>query len=262
MQFVTITSDWSKDDYYSGAVKGKILSSCKNVQVMTLSNRVKSHHIAEAAFILRNTFHHFPEGTVHIVAVNTLPAKDGHLIVARISGHYFLAADNGFFGLLGDAEPDAMAAIESKDSVSSTFVALDILAPVACRILQGEPLEKIGTPVKALVRQTPLRATLENNTITGTVIHIDSYGNAITNISRELFERIGNGRPFEIYVQSKHYSITRLNKDYNESDPGDLLGLLNSIDLLEISIRSGSASGLLNLSTDSTVRVEFKDKVK
>jgi S-adenosylmethionine hydrolase len=262
MQIVTITSDWSKDDYYSGAVKGKILSTCSDVQVMTLSNHIRSHTISEAAFIVRNSFHHFPEGTVHLIAVNTSGEKEQRLVAAKIAGHYFLSADNGFFDLLGDAEPEAMVAIDRSDASRSTFPALDVLAPAACRLLQGEPLEKLGSPVTGHTRQTPLRATLEDDTITGAVIHIDSYGNAITNITRELFDRIGKERPFEIYVQSKHYRITRLCKIYIDADPGDLVALFNSIDLLEIAIRSGSAAGLLNLSTDSTVRVEFKQNKK
>ena len=91
------------------------------------------------------------------------------------------------------------------------------------------------------------------------MIHIDSYQNAITNISEELFKRVGNGRPFVIYVQSKHYTINRINVRYNESDPGDLLAIFNSSGVLEIAMREGNAAGLMRLTTNSTIRVEFKE---
>jgi XTP/dITP diphosphohydrolase len=94
------------------------------------------------------------------------------------------------------------------------------------------------------------------------VIHIDSYQNAITNISQELFKRVGNGNAFEIYVQSKYNMINRINKQYNETDPGDLLAIFNSSGLMEIAIRNGNAAGLLNLDTNSTIRVEFKESTE
>jgi len=263
MHFITLTSDWNKNDFYTGALKGKILSSCQDVEIVELSNSVKTYNIAEAAFILRNSYHHFPKGTVHIVAVNTQPEPDCELLAAKIDGHYFIAADNGIFGLLGDGKAEEIIVLNTeKTRESLTFPALDIFAPTACRIIIGEKLTDLGKVTEDFKGQIPLRATLENNTITGTVIYIDSYGNVITNITREIFNRIGKGRAFEIYVQSKHYKITKLNQYYPESDSGDLIAIFNSIDLLEIAIRSGNASGLLNLNTDSTIRVEFNAEGK
>ncbi len=259
MHFVTLTSDWNKDDYYTGAVKGSILSSCNDVQVVTLSNSIRSYSVSEAAFIVRNSCYHFPKGSVHIIAVGSENAPECQLLAAKIDGHYFLTADNGILGLLGDAESSEVVAIaRSDDSAAKSFPAYSYFSKIACRIIQGEPFSKLGTPANEIKKQVPLRATLDNNTITGAVIYIDSYGNAITNITRELFDRFGKERKFTIYVQSKHYKINRLNQYYSETTGGDLLALFNSIDLIEIAIRNGSARDLLNLNTDSTIRVEFK----
>lgn len=259
MHFITLTSDWNKNDFYAGALKGKILSSCQDVEIVELSNKIKTYNIAEAAFVLRNSYHHFPPGTVHIVAVNTQPEPGCELLLAKIDGHFFIAADNGIFGLLGDGEAEEIIILKTETSDNPlTFPALDIFAPTACRIIDGAKLSDLGKKTEKFKSQIPLRATLENNTITGTVIYIDSYGNVITNITREIFNRIGKDRSFEIYVQSKHYKITKLNQYYPETSSGDLIAIFNSIDLLEIAIRSGNAAGLLNLNTDSTIRVEFK----
>ncbi len=259
MHFITLTSDWNKNDFYAGAVKGKFLSSCQDVEIVTLSHSVKTYNISEAAFILRNSYHHFPKGSIHIVAVNTQPEKECKFLVAKIDGHYFIAADNGIFGLLGDGKAEEIIEIDKEShNGATTFPVLDLFAPIACRIISGEKITSIGKLVDNSSVQVPLRATLENDTITGTVIYIDSYGNVITNITRELFDRIGKSRSFEIYVQSKHYKITKLNQYYPETTSGDLLAIFNSINLLEIAIRSGNAAALLNLNTDSTIRVEFK----
>jgi hypothetical protein len=262
MHIVTLTSDWSNDDFYSGAVKGALLSRCQNIHIETLSKAIKPFRISEAAFIVRNAYHHFPEGSIHIIAVGTDPEQDTTLLAARINGHYFLTADNGILGLLGDSEVTEIIEINRRDEGPGTFPTLEIFTEIACKLIEGEKLKELGKTVDSFKKQVPLRATLENDTITGSVIYIDSYGNAITNISRELFDRIQQNREFSIYVQSKHYKINQLNKRYSETQPGDLMAIFNSLQLLEIAIRNGSAKDLLNLNTDSTVRVEFNAKQK
>ena len=183
------------------------------------------------------------------------------MLAARKDNQYFLCSDNGMLGLLGGAEPDMVVKLkESFDTQSTSFISMSIFAEVACSLSGGTPLSQLGEQVEDYNSQTPLRATIEDNIITGTVIHIDSYHNALTNISRDLFKRIGNDRPFEIYVQSKHYMINKINMRYNETPPGELLAIFNAANLLEIAIRNGNAAGLLKLNTSSTIRVEFKER--
>ncbi len=259
MHVVTLTTDWKKDDFYTGAIMGSILSSCEDVRIITLSNQIRNFGVAEAAFIVRNSYLHFPEGTVHIIAVGSDIEPGGGMLAAKLNGHFFLTADNGILGLLGDpAGIEVVKLTTDGNNDVKSFPSLTCFSTAACRIFNGEMLDALGESTVDFRKQVPLRATLENNTITGAVIYIDSFGNAITNISRELFDRIGQKRQFTIYVQSKHYKINRINFFYSETSAGDLLALFNSVNLLEIAIRSGSAKDLLNLNTDSTIRVEFK----
>jgi len=260
MHVITLTSDWKEQDFYVASLKGKLLSACPGAQIVDINHRIKPFNSFHAAFIVRNSYPHFPENTIHIIAVNTEPGSGGELLAARKDSHYFLCADNGILGLLGGDEPDEVVTLTDQYARDpDTFVALSVFASAACELSRGTSLSRLGSPAKDFDRQTPLRATIENLTITGSVIHIDSYQNAITNISRELFERVGKGRAFEIYVQSKHYMLDRINRRYNETVPGDLLAIFNSLGLLEIAIRDGNAAGLLKLNTNSTIRVEFKD---
>ena len=260
MHIITLTSDWKENDYYIAALKGKLLSACPQAQIIDINHRIKTFNIAHAAYIVRNSYLHFPDNTIHIIAVNSEPAPGGALLAARKDKQYFLCADNGILGLLGGSEPEEVILLnEDHNEEADTFISLSVFARIACELSGGTPLKKLGAAVKDYDRQTPLRATIENQTITGSVIHIDSYQNAITNISQELFKRIGKGKGFEIYVQSKHYMIDRINKGYNETEPGELLAIFNSSGLLEIAIRNGNAAGLLKLSTNSTIRVEFKE---
>jgi S-adenosylmethionine hydrolase len=260
MHIITLTSDWKENDFYVASLKGKLLSACPKAQIIDINHRIKPFNSSHAAFVVRNSYRHFPEDSIHIIAVNSEPEGEGELLAARKDKHYFLCADNGILGLLGGDEPEEVITLTDHYKENpDTFIALSVFASAACELARGTALSKLGTLASDFDRQTPLRATIEDQTITGSVIHIDSYQNAITNISRELFERVGNGRDFEIFVQSKHYKLDRINTRYNEADPGDLLAIFNSLDLLEIAIRNGNAAGLLKLNTNSTIRVEFKE---
>lgn len=81
--------------------------------------------------------------------------------------------------------------------------------------------------------------------------------NAISNISKDLFERVSQGRKFEIFVQSQHNRVDRIAKTYNEVDAGELVALFNSAGLLEIAINNGHATELLNLTNNSSIRIKF-----
>ena len=261
MQIITITSDWNEYDYYLASLKGRLLSHCPGACIIDISHRVKPFHTAQAAFLVRNSYPNFPRGTIHIISVNTEPEDGGQLLAARMADQYFLCADNGMLGLLGGPGPDMVVRLEGlPDQQTGTFISLSLLSDMACRLAKGTPLKELGTPVESYNRQVPLRPTIEGNIITGSVIHVDSYQNAITNISREFFQKVGGGRPFRIYVQSKHYVLEKINTRYNESPPGDILAIFNSIGLLEIAIRKGNAAGLLKLTTSSTVRIEFNEQ--
>jgi S-adenosyl-L-methionine hydrolase (adenosine-forming) len=258
MAIVTITSDWNRDDYYTASVKGKILNRCPGTTFIDITNKVPAFNIALAAFQLRYSCRNFPPETIHIVAVNN-NAKEPCPYVALISDQqYFIGYNNGIFGLLPENNPEEIVALENK--FGSSFPELDIFADAACEIILSKKFSSLGRPVTELCRQVPVLPAIDESVIHGSVIYIDSYRNAFTNITHELFDRIGKGRLFEIYVQSNHNRITQLNVNYNESSPGELLAIFNSLGLLEIAINGGNAADLLNLSYNSSVRLKFNDK--
>lgn len=257
MPIVTLTTDWNSDDYYTGAIKGTLYSKCENVTVVDISHKVKPFNIFQAAFILKNSFLFFPKGTIHIIAVKSDKTAEQKYITAEFDGHYFIGADNGIFSLLfkDDAEVNYYSIDETHET---SFPTLDIFTKIACSIAKGSRIESLGAKVDNIYRRVPLRATIDENVIIGSIVHIDSYQNAITNVSRDLFDRVGKGRSFKIFVQSNHYVISRINKSYQETSGGELLAIFNSLNLLEIAINGGNAAELLNLNTDSSIRIKFQ----
>jgi S-adenosylmethionine hydrolase len=262
MPIITLTTDWSSDDFYTGTLKGKILCLFPTAIIVDISNQIQSFNLAQAAFILKNSYPHFPSGTIHIIGINT-EAHDGQsFLAAHANGHFFIGCDNGIFGLIFRKEPKTIIKIKPKNIEPVTFPSLSVFADAAVHLAKGEKISDLGNPVKDYVKKVPLRATIEEAGITGSVIYIDSYQNAITNITKDLFERIGKDRTFEILIQSNYYKLNKIIRTYGETSVGEILALFNSLNLLEIAIKNGNAAELLNLTVGSTIRINFLNTQK
>jgi S-adenosyl-L-methionine hydrolase (adenosine-forming) len=259
MPTVTLTTDWIHDDYYVGAIKGKLTDSCPALNIVDISHKIPAFNIARAAFVLKNSFHHFPKGTIHLIFVNSEPSDNESIMAIEYEGHFFIGNDNGVFGLIFREVPAAIVELPFPSRTTS-FSSMEIFVHAACHLAGRGEIAGLGKSRDGFSRSIPRRATIDRDVINGSVIYIDSYQNAITNITKELFERIGLGRIFEIALQSNHYKLNRINKTYSETATGELLVLFNSLDLLEVAINKGNASELLNLNTNSTIRIRFYDK--
>jgi len=259
MAIVTLTSDWNNDDYYTGAVQGKILTRCPGTVFVTVTNQVPAFNISLAAFLLRNVAPGFPQGTIHLIAVNNEMKDRNPCIGVKLNNQYYIGYDNGIFGLLAEEVPQEVVLLKYENPGS--FPELSVLAEAACDLIQSGKLSTLGSKYDKLYRQIAMLPAIDESVITGSIIYIDSYRNAFTNINRELFERIGRGRSFELLIQSNHYRINRINSWYSETSSGEILALFNSLDLLEIAINGGNAAELLNLSLNSTVRIKFRDGI-
>ncbi|HYX09554.1 MAG TPA: SAM-dependent chlorinase/fluorinase [Bacteroidales bacterium] len=262
MPIITLTTDWNQHDYYVGAIKGSILSLCPDATIIDISHAVQPFNIVQAAFVLRNAFPSFPPDTIHLIGVQSTLGRDGNHLLVKAQNQFFIGSDNGVFGALLNDEPESIYRLRDNSETNSwhTFPEISSFVTAACDLMRGKMPEEIGEKHENYKKHTPWRPTIDESVINGGVVYIDSYRNAITNISEDLFSRIRKGRAFEILVQSNHYRITRINKTYQETTPGELLALFNSAGLLEVAINLGNAADLLNLDTNSRIRIKFKDK--
>lgn len=257
MPIITLTTDWNNEDFYIGAVKGSIYSACNDVNIVDITHQIKPFNIFQAAFILKNCYRFYPKGSVHIIGVKTEMLSGQPFIAAKCNEQYFLGTDNGVFSLLfKDEEKPEFFILH--DHAPSSFPALDIFSKVACKLIQNEKLESLGEKTEKINRRVPLRATIEDNVISGSIVYIDSFQNAITNVSKDLFERVVKDKPFKLYVQSNHHMISKINQSYHETSVGEILAIFNSLNLLEIAINGGNAAELLNLNINSSIRIKFQ----
>lgn len=272
MKIITLTSDLGLNDHYVASLKGAILSTDNQVNIVDVSHNVKPFDTAHAAFLLRSCAHNFPEGTVHVVAIDTEPVinyneLDGSFPSIMVkNGQYFIANDNGFFGAyLGVEKPDSFWRVE--DVLSNPnhmkFPSKNMLIPIAMQLLAGEPIESLASPQEKWRKSLLTEPAIQENLIKGAVVYLDSYGNIITNITRSLFNQVGQNNPFIIMMRKKEYYIDHISNTYNEVIPGERLALFNENDLLEIAINrganssTGGAEKLMGIRKGDIIRIEF-----
>ena len=255
MALVTFLSDFGEEDHYVAAVKAAILSGNPTVQIVDLSHKIAPFDIGHAAYVLTNSFRHFPPGTIHLVAVDPSDKRQGRVLVTEIDGHIFVGFDNGIFSLISENPPQQMIEVSYN---GTTFVAKDVLGPICARLLGGKSISSLGNPTTEYLRLVNRAPKVTKREIVGNVIRVDSYGNLITNILKRDFDKIQeiNGNvQFRVRFGREVYS--RFHKHYNEAEPGDCYVLFNSDGKLQIGINKGNASKLLGLRLDAPIFIEF-----
>lgn len=254
MQIVTLTTDFGQQDYYVGALKGAILSYGIPALFVDITHDIQNYSIAEAAFVVRNAYQNFPEGTVHLIGVNNIYQEQPQFVAIFYQQHYFIGPDNGIFSLLFPELPKLVYKLESNDS--SAFAFKNVFAKAVGHILNDRPFHEIGMPAEQLLKRFSLQPIVSGDQIRGSVIHIDNYGNVILNIDKPFFDRACQNRPFLLYFK-RFDPITIISTNYASVPVGEVLCLFNSANCLEIAVNMGNASTLFGLELDDTIQIDF-----
>lgn len=257
MAIITLTSDLGLKDYYVSAVKGAIYSELPNAVIVDITHEVEPFDIFQASYVLRNSYVNFPPGSIHIIGINSQPDFNTPFIALYANGHYFIGADNGIFSLLFDIKPEKIVTLTIKQTPGYlNFSIRDVFVKAACHIARGGTLEIIGTAKENFNERTIFRPVIEANSIRGTIIYIDTYGNAISNITRKLFTETGKGKDF--VIDFVRYSINNISVTYNDVAEGEIMAIFNSADYLELSVNKGKIARLLNIQLGDTITVRFE----
>ena len=244
MSTLTLTTDYGTQDAYTAQLKGALLSAIPGACLIDVSHTVPAFDIVRAAFLVQQAYSYFPAGTLHLISVNDYYQPDFRHVVVEQDGHYFIAPDNGLLPLLfpETTAPNAFALFHPKNTTLPHFY-----ARTAAHVAVGKALKEIGVPVTDLVQRTTFQPVVTGQEIRGSIIHVDQYGNAVTNVARTLFEQHVGTQRFELYFKRRH-PINELSHFYQDVAVGQSLCLFNGADLLEIAIAQGNAAELLGLS--------------
>jgi S-adenosylmethionine hydrolase len=247
MPLVTLTSDIGEQDYLVGAVKGRLLRINPEFQIVDITHKLSPFNYPQAAYVCRNAIKNFPEFTYHIVLVNLFESKPEQLLFAFHKDQYLICADNGLLGMILEEKPEMVIGVSlEKTAIKNTLYCMDVAAKAITQLMNGEPVQNIGTPDAAYVEKNPLRPTSGEDWIEGQIIFIDHFENVIVNITQEQFEQQRKGRRFKI-VFKRDEVIERISGSYADVPQGEKLVLFNSAGYMEIAINKGNAAGLFGL---------------
>lgn len=276
MSLITLTTDFGLKDHFVGAVKGAIYTELPDVKIVDISHLITPFNIAETAYVVKNAYKNFPEGSIHIIGVDSEINQETNHIALQLDNHFFICPNNGVISMIAsEIKPEKIVQINIPNQLNSCFPVLDIFVKVACHLKRGGTLEVIGKKISEFKKITDIQPVIssDKNKITGSIIYIDNYGNVVTNISKKLFNLVGKGRPFEMLagrysfkkIHEKYSDIVNFDIPKNERYyDGNRLSIFNSAGFIEIAIyRSnlntvGGASSLLGITYRDQLTITFK----
>jgi len=260
---ITLTTDFGQADAYVGTMKGVILGICTGAALVDISHEIRPQALRQAAYLLSTAVTYFPAGTVHLVVVDPGVGSERQPIAVQTARACYVAPDNGLLDLALAQDP-ARKAVRIRvagshfvrPEISATFHGRDIFAPVAAHLACGATLDQIGDdiPTAGLVSLPHLRPQAgTGGDWLGEVLHVDRFGNLITNIQYPASKNPAPNPDLSLHVGQ--IRVTGLSRTFADVEPGGLLAYVGSSGYLEIAEREGHAAARLAVGVGDPVRV-------
>ncbi|MFQ5846821.1 MAG: S-adenosyl-l-methionine hydroxide adenosyltransferase family protein [Candidatus Methylomirabilales bacterium] len=260
MRIITLLTDFGSGDPFVGIMKGVILGINPRVQIVDLCHGVSPQDVLEAAFLLHCSYRYFPPDTIHLVVVDPSVGGGRRPLLAEGVHGTFIAPDNGALSyLFASGEIRRVVEITAEayflHPVSQTFHGRDIFAPVAAHLSRGGRLERFGRATTTAARLTlPVVQEKGGGVVVGSVLHVDRFGNLITNISSDTMSALHPGKGIAVSIKGR--TIRGLAKSYDRLKTQEIGAIVGSTGHLEIFRNRGSAARVLRAGRGATVRVQ------
>jgi S-adenosyl-L-methionine hydrolase (adenosine-forming) len=254
---VTLTTDFGTRDPYVAQLKGVLYAQGpRALEVIDLSHEIDPQNVREAALFVRAAWPRFPPGTIHLVVVDPGVGSTRRALALQHAEQFVVAPDNGVLSLWLAEQPGDPHVVEIDPArlgitqISATFHGRDVFAPVAASLARAVALSELGCAAQGLVELSWPRTERTTYGLRGAIIHIDRFGNLITNITRaELTEHA--------HVQLAEGDPIALVRCYADAAPNVPVALIGSSELLEIALRDASAQSHFRARVGDLVRVNF-----
>jgi S-adenosylmethionine hydrolase len=255
MPIITLLTDFGSEDYFVGAMKGTILSINSAACIVDITHEIPPQDIRAAAFNLLAAYKNFPSGTIHIGVVDPGVGSARRGIIIECASQFFVGPDNGLFSWICEREGNFRAIHLTNENffrhpVSNTFHGRDIFAPVAAALSNGAALEDFGPVIDDLVQLESLEPRIVDGVIEATIIHIDRFGNCITNLTSD---HLAAG--IKLVINGREVSFFRKFFADNRMGQGDLFCLVGSAGFVEIAAQNSSAAKVLEARRGDSVSV-------
>lgn len=252
MTRVTFLTDFGTADGYAAAMAGVVATAAPDAALEHASHHIPHGDVLAATLTLARYASFYPPGTVHVVVVDPGVGTERRPLAARVDGRYYVAPDNGVLSMIlqGAARAHIVHITDPGivDDASATFHGRDIFAPAAARLARGEPLGSLGPTVHDPALLAVPQPERTEAGARGEVLAVDRFGNLITNLPADWLVEGGQ-------VSVTGLAIGRVRRTYGDVEPGELVALVGSTGLLEVSVRDGSAVDRLEVGRGAVVEI-------
>ena len=261
MKIITFLTDFGMKSGYVAQMKG-VVSSITDSELIDITHDITPHDVREGAFVLQNSVAYFPVGTVHVAVVDPGVGTSRRGIVVTTKSQILVGPDNGLLmpaaHFLGDFIVYEITNNKYMlNSISNTFHGRDIFSPVAAHIVNEVPFEEIGSRIYNFIDMDFGKGKITGRTATGKIIHIDRFGNIVTNIEGiRLRDFLDYGSKLMAFIGDKQQEISFV-KSYSFVEKGQLLATIGSSNLMELGVNQGNAARELGVKPDDEIKILF-----
>ena len=258
-RIIALLTDFGTRDWYAAALKGVILSRAPEARLVDVTHDIPPQDVVAGAFTLAAAAPWFPEGTIFLAVVDPGVGGRRALVAVRADGRYFVGPDNGLLTLsLQGAKRMTIVELRNQRywlrAISQTFHGRDIMAPVAAYLATGRSLSRLG-PRRTRLSQLPLPGARRHRSgIGGRILHIDTFGNLITNLPGRWLRPGGRRGSARIVFKRRKVRVV---SSYGAGRPGELLALEGSLGWVELAIRETSAARAVGAQRGDPVAIRF-----
>ena len=254
MAVITLLTDFGLMDGYVGSMKGVILRISPSVQIVDIAHDISPGDIDAAAFVLAQTHTYFPKGTIHVIVVDPGVGSERRALAVKSPQAFFIAPDNGVLKWIYHYYDDVTVVSLTEShyflEMSHTFHGRDVFAPVAAHLTTGLSFDKLGQRITDYISGSIPVPQQIDRTLTGEIIHVDHFGNLISNVSHQyVFDKKIES------IQIGEIVLDRLSSSYCEKQIGDPLAIFGSHGYIEVAVNKGNAAQHLNLEKGAKISI-------
>ena len=264
-RIITLTTDFGLKDPYVAEMKAVILKICQNAQIVDVTHEVEKFNVRMGAYMLACAAPYFPKGTIHVAVVDPGVGTERRPVLIETGKDFFIGPDNGVLALA--AEDQSIKHIYEISNqklmlsqVYGTFHGRDIFAPAAAHLANGKSPTEFGPEISRIVAPKFARLVKRKDALIGEVLHVDGFGNIITNFKEKELESTGISDIVDVKMKDKRLKL-RLRRTYAEVSPREPLAIIGSHDFLEISINQGNAAEKFKTKAGEKITL-YKPRIK
>jgi hypothetical protein len=256
---ITLTTDFGLRDPYVAEMKAVILNISPEAVIVDVSHQIEKFNVKMGAYILASSAPYFPKGTIHVAVVDPGVGSKRHPILIQSKREFFIGPDNGLLALASTKLGiEHIYQISNKrfmlPEISSTFHGRDMFAPAAAYLASGIAPKEFGLEIRKIAMPRFAKIVKRRNLLIGEVLHVDDFGNVITNLGEPEVKQLGAKANIDFKLKNRRLKL-KLCKTYSDVKPQEPLAIIGSHNLLEISINQGNAAEAFSIKEGDKIAI-------